>query len=204
MKKPRVNVYVILDRSSSMQSCQFATQSGFNEYVEKLKQDKKTDYRLWLTQFNESVEKTYEGVKLDGVELNYQPNGMTALYDAVCGTLKGIEDAKAKSIVVIMTDGEENSSKEFKQADMNALIKKLEAKKNWTFVYLGANQDAIKTAVSFGISAGNAATFNSTTGGMGATFKAMATSTMIFANASPATTSNYFSSAQQDEIQSAK
>merc|ERR1712226_810518 len=76
---------------------------------------------------------------------------MTALYDAIGDTLTGYQNEK-DNIMVIITDGEENSSRKYRLADVNKLIKQFTDEKGWIFHYLGANQDAWKAGASIGIS----------------------------------------------------
>ena len=120
---PEINVNIVLDKSGSMESVRGATISGFNEYLGTLKRDKENTYKVSLTQFSYGVEETYTMKPLEEVkELtleNYDPNGGTALYDAACKTIERIRKSmceyckgKVKNIVVILTDGQENSSKD--------------------------------------------------------------------------------------------
>merc|ERR1711881_427171 len=81
---------------------------------------------------------------------NYNPNNMTALYDAIGETLQNYS-RETDNIMVIITDGEENSSRKFNRDQVQKLIKKYSDDKNWIFHYLGANQDAWKVGQSIGI-----------------------------------------------------
>lgn len=76
-----------------------------------------------------------------------------------------------------MTDGEENSSKEYTEKELKTLITELEATKMWSFVFLGANQDAWANAGKWGFSDLNVSNFNATGKGVGAVFAMMATNT---------------------------
>lgn len=168
-----------------MESAKSATISGFNEYIENLLKDRKNTYKVSLTLFNDKVEEKYINQSLPKVieltERTYQPDGMTALYDAACRTLNKVRGNKGKNIVVILTDGEENSSKEFGSEDFKKLVKELQAKKNWTFVYLGANHDAWLIAKVWGFSEGNVSNYFQTSDGVGQAFSAVSNATMRFA-----------------------
>lgn len=96
---------------------------------------------------------------------NFKPNGMTNLYDAVGFTIKRLE-AQLESqasvpnmLVVIVTDGGENASKEFTSETLTKLVKE-KTEEGWTFVYLGANQDAWKVGQSFGLAKGQTMTYS--------------------------------------------
>lgn len=168
----RTLINFILDKSGSMSMRRDATISGFNEYLKTVKGESKKDKSetlFSLTMFDTAIVKPYVAVKLSEVkELDqgtYAPDGMTALYDAVCMTVKEVEEkikkmkGKTAVVTVILTDGEENSSREYTQKELSDKIKELQ-KANWSFVFLGANQDSWATAQSWGIHAGNIANFS--------------------------------------------
>jgi len=90
----------------------------------------------------------------------FQPNGQTALLDAIGKTINSIESNEDnKVIVVIITDGEENSSIEFNKQKINEMISE-KKEKGWEFVFLGANQDAIQEAGKLGIGADSSLTYS--------------------------------------------
>ena len=62
-------------------------------------------------------------------------------------------------IFVIVTDGEENASREFSKARVKKMIQRQQTKYSWKFTFLGADQDAFAEAGGMGIAAGGAATF---------------------------------------------
>lgn len=205
--KSETLVNFILDKSGSMSSIQDATISGFNEYIGTLKKDG-GKYAFSLTFFDTAVTKTYKNTPLKEVgELskeNYHPDGSTALYDAVCSTLKEIKDTVKKDqkvLTVIMTDGEENSSKEYDQTAIRNLIKELEATGKWSFVYLGANQDSYANAAKYGISQMNTVNFAATPQGMGNAMRAMASNTSNFATSQAGATQAFFSASDQQNLQ---
>lgn len=178
-KKKSVLVNFILDKSGSMQSVKSATISGANEYIQSLKNDKKVDYKLTLTLFDTNVSKLFDNQPLSNVdaftESNYVPNGMTALYDAVCTTIKEVKEKKGQKVItVIMTDGEENSSKEYDEKALKALI---DEKMNWTFLFMGANQDSYATAQKYGIHADNTMNFAATNLGVRSAMNVMVSAT---------------------------
>jgi hypothetical protein len=96
-----------------------------------------------------------------------KPRGGTALLDAIGRNINEL-DAKFKAlpkyarpgkvIVIVVTDGYENSSKEFTKPQIKALVEK--KSKKWEFVFLGANMDAVSEGTSFGFSAGSSLTYD--------------------------------------------
>lgn len=166
-KKVKTVVAFILDKSGSMQSCERSTRNGFNEYIQTLKKDNKRGMCSFnLTMFDTEVFQKYVNTDLHDVKelttKTYTPNGGTALYDAAVETIEAIyksiqeQDEKPVVLVAIMTDGEENSSKKHDEKCLKNLIHKLQHEGNWTFVFMGANQDAYHNAAKIGISRGNA------------------------------------------------
>lgn len=151
----------ILDRSGSMHSCINDTLGGFNYFVESQKKDN-PDGKMSLLLFADDFEYVYKNKNISEIDnLNetiYFPRGATALLDAIGKTIKQSVN-KEKHMVVILTDGEENSSKKYTLDHINDLIE-MKKKVGWEFVFLGANQDAIKTGNMLGIPENSAMTFN--------------------------------------------
>lgn len=205
MKKQKTIVNFILDKSGSMSSVKESTISGFNEYITTLKKDTKSDYEFTFTLFDTEVKIPVKSVEILKVkDLNnetYSPDGFTALYDAVCKTIKGVdENKKQKVIAIIMTDGQENSSKEYTEVQMKALIEEREKKGNWTFVYLGANQDSYAVAQNYGIQHGNITNFNATAKGMTASMRSVANNTVMYASSIQTSTGAFFSEEDQNNL----
>lgn len=153
----------VLDKSASMGGQREAVVTGFNHFVGQIRGYGKPA-KLTLTLFNTEFLLIYNNADLQGVpEMaynDYMPDGMTALYDAVDHCVAEMEKelgkhAKARAIIVVMTDGEENSSREFSHEAISRLISSKEAQGNWSFVYLSSALDGWRHAQSMGIAAGN-------------------------------------------------
>lgn len=207
-------VHVLLDASGSMESCRNSTIDGYNEYVNSLKKDG-GKYKLSLHTFDSDaagrlrLKTVHDNVHVDDVpELTretFVPNGGTPLYDAFCTVLKNASDRKdEKHLFVVLTDGMENTSREFTDEDMRKLKAKFEDKGNWTFVYLGANQDAITTAINYGFSASNASNFNTTAKGTSAMFVSLASATRSYSASPTMSTSNFYTEEQKLENEKTK
>lgn len=214
MTKKTTVVNFILDKSGSMSENMDATITGFNEYIQSLKsQQKKSkiNFNFSLTLFDTVVTHPHINVPIEEVnELsrnNYIPDNLTALYDAACSTIKSLEGTlkeDQKSLVVIMTDGYENASKEYKRSDLQAMIKRLEDTGNWTFVFLGSNQDSFKEAGQMGFSDMNTSNYQASAAGTRAVFHAMSVNTAAFAEEERGNVTDFFSKEDQDKLENIK
>ncbi len=191
MKQLTTIINFVLDNTGSMQSIKESTISGFNEYVQSL-QKKKGKFLFTLTKFNSyRIERPYVLTDIKQVKrLNsetYQPDGNTPLYDACVDTIEEVAkevegmESQPAVLVVIMTDGEENSSKRHTEQCLKDLIHKMQHKGNWTFIFLGANQDAWLKAQQLGISAANALKWEATDRGSRDMFRGLGVSTAFYA-----------------------
>ena len=146
-------VHFIMDRSGSMQGQRNATVTGFNEFVEA--QPKGTKFSLTQFDGHEGVQlkKTFELRKAPRLTMEmYQPRGLTPLYDAVGVVLGQLldRDPEGKVVVVIVTDGLENASRDFTRKSVNILIEKAKAR-DWQVIFMGADIDAYTAAGKIGI-----------------------------------------------------
>ena len=165
--KQRVLVNVILDKSGSMASKTKDVIEGFNAYLEGLSQEDKVEYLFSLTLFDTEVAYRHVAIPLARVskldKKSYQPGGNTALNDAIGVTVRKVDADNPevhKVVTVIMTDGEENSSREWTHDAVKALIQQKESEGNWTFVFLGAAPDAWDQGRGYGIPAANVAKYD--------------------------------------------
>jgi hypothetical protein len=139
----------IVDHSGSMIAIQDDAENGFNEYIRKVKEDGPT--YVTLVEFDDTVETVYKLENILEVKpYKMRPRGWTALYDAIGMTLNGYPATDAKVIVVIITDGGENSSREYNADAIKALIEE-RSNAGWEFIFLAANQDAIFEGNKIGI-----------------------------------------------------
>jgi len=194
------HVALILDKSSSMGAAWDEAISGFNEQLLVLKNQANPEHKILATliQFNGSVEVTYTESNIYDVapltKQTYIPDGTTAMYDAVgqgINILSSIELGTEDAIlVVVVTDGAENSSRTFNQEQIASLIKEKEATERWTFVYLVANQDEVLLQKRLNLSAGNVMRYTSDAAG-----------TTMGLNATNASTSAYFNARNAGKTQ---
>ena len=163
MKKDLCELIVILDESGSMCNVKNDTIGGFNTFLET-HQKLPGEALLTLIKFDSEYDIVHNGVDVRSVEpLNkdtYTPGGMTALLDAVGRAIDEVgkrydnakeEEKPGKVIFLITTDGEENSSKEYKLEAVKEKIQRRQTENEWEFIFMGANQDAWRTGGSMGI-----------------------------------------------------
>lgn len=165
-KTPKnTRILFILDRSGSMRAIMDDTIGGFNSYVAG-QLDCPGEATLSLIQFDHECLIVHDNVPVADVpemtRETFVPRGMTALYDAVGMTISQFKEAPkdTKTIVMILTDGQENSSKEYTFSSVKKLIQEVEDDLGWEVMFLGANMDAGQVAASMGIKGMNAATFD--------------------------------------------
>jgi len=163
--RQRVLVNVILDKSGSMNSKVQDVIGGFNLYISELAKELAVEYGFTLTLFDTAVAMKYNSVPLAQVakldESSYRPSGNTALLDAIGNTVQTANTAGFdKIITVIMTDGEENSSREWTLQGIRELVRSKESLGNRTFVFLGANIDAFMQGANLGVARPNAVRYD--------------------------------------------
>ena len=163
MKHDYTHLIIILDASGSMSRIQDDVKGSFNEFLKKQREELgKTVFDLF--QFNDEVKRLVESANLaqfhDDLMSRYKCTGCTALNDAICIAMDTIgqefanmpeEERPEHVLCVIITDGEENASREYTTEDVKARIEHQKTKYNWQFEFLAANQDAFETGESFGL-----------------------------------------------------
>ena len=174
-----MNVYILLDRSGSMSSLWDEAIGSVNGYVSKLKPSTKVNFAVFDSVSYDVVRdcKVKDWVEVSKTEITAR--GSTPLYDA-CGKMFTLAESEAakKTVVVVMTDGYENCSREYTQAAIKAKVAEFEEKK-WEVVFLGANFDSVESVSnSVGVVAGK--TMNYSTGNFMRGMDALAASTVSY------------------------
>ena len=174
MNKKHTIYHLIVDRSSSMGDCIEATINGFNEQLNSIHsleaEYPEQEIRIGLTLFNDRVDliRTTDPVAsmTPMNRQNYVPAGGTALLDAIGKTVSHLQEWQRRNhltdstfVVVILTDGYENSSRFFNLEQIRSLIREMEASGKWTFSFIGATLDAIDVAAQMAIRAENSFSF---------------------------------------------
>lgn len=157
--KNDTELVMVVDKSGSMHHLRQDTIGNFNSVIEEQKNsDASGDVYVTTVMFNHSSDKIHDRKNIQEIknitEKDYRPQGCTALLDAVGNTITELSNNKDidghKVVLVVITDGLENSSKEF---DVNKIKKLVEEKKkeNWNFIFLGANIDSFSESGKLGM-----------------------------------------------------
>lgn len=158
------DVVVVVDRSGSMQSNKSDHEGGLRAFVEKQKSLPRS--YLTLVQFDgqNPFELLYDGVPMEQVgNISIEPRGMTPLLDAIGRTINHVNKNTRDKIFLIVSDGQENSSREFShQTIANLINSKKEA--GWQFVFVGTNFDVVTTGTGLGFDLNKNVTYSNTAG----------------------------------------
>lgn len=161
MKSNLLHICFVLDESGSMYNSVDDVIGGFQKLIDEQKGEKNGECIISLYRFSSTVKKDYIGKPVNEVpKLYYSPGGCTAMNDGVGTAIDEIgkwlsdmneSERPSKNMIVIMTDGQENASKEYNFDTVKAKIKHQEEKYSWTFVYMGTNLQDLKDANRLGI-----------------------------------------------------
>jgi hypothetical protein len=163
-KKHQVHNLIILDESGSMGSIKKIIIKGFNELVQTIqgieKQFSDQEHFITFISFNGLYKKLLHfnepASKLKQIDdEKYNPDASTPLFDALGYGINSLNNVLENQtdynvLVTVLTDGEENASKEFSGNDIKKLVDKLK-QNNWTFTYIGTDHDVEKIAASLSI-----------------------------------------------------
>jgi len=190
MSANHTELVFILDKSGSMSGLESDTIGGFNSMLAK---QKETPGEVTVTTvlFDDRYELLHDRANIKGVrpitEREYSVGGYTALLDAVGKTINKISNAQKntcdehrsnKVLFVIITDGMENASQEFDYGKIREMIETQKKTRDWEFIFLGANIDAVSTASKMGIKANRAANYHADSQGTKKNFEVISDAVM--------------------------
>lgn len=170
-KSAKTYVVMVLDESGSMAHGQDVTINNFNEQIQTLKANtaEGAETLVSLIKFSYTAKVAYENKAVGEVpmldNLSYVPNGSTSLYDAIGLAVSTVKkdadfDKNSAALIVILTDGEENSSKEFRGDNIGKLVADLEKTNQWTFTLMGPQANLHRMADILNVRKGNIAGFD--------------------------------------------
>jgi uncharacterized protein YegL len=172
VSQKKIFVGIALDRSGSMMDIRKETISGVNEQIDDIKTSAKTaDVSVSLVTFSARGQWQYFNEPIEQLEKltneNYIPDGSTAMYEGVGMLVDRLRDETKELpknsysvLIIVISDGMNNvNSPEYNSTKVAEKIKTLQGDGNWTFTYVGANQDLSKIQESLGIKAGNIMAF---------------------------------------------
>ncbi len=174
-------IAVVMDRSGSMSSIARAAEEALAAFIaDQTGQPGRCTIRL--TEFDDRFETVYPSMPIaDAPRYQLRPRGMTALLDAIGRTITEFgeeltalpEDERPGNVVVVVqTDGGENSSTEWTREAVFESITHQSEKYGWNFVFLGANQDAIQVGTNLGFKADASITYSASGSGVGSVMAA--------------------------------
>ena len=185
-------IVFVLDRSGSMSGLEKDTIGGYNSFLNQQKQSG-TKAVISTVLFDHEIQILHDRLPISDIKeltaKDYQPRGCTALLDAVGGSVSHIhklhkklaaEDRPSKTIIVIITDGYENSSKNYTYKKVKDMLSKRQETDGWEFVFLGANIDAAAEAESFGISRKRAVNYKADSEGTLKNFEMLSAAMVCF------------------------
>lgn len=190
-----VNLSVVLDRSGSMRQIASDMIGGFQAFIEEQRQAAGSA-RISLVQFDsqDPFEVLVDGEDLSSARLDarkYMPRAMTPLLDAVGRMIARIDANIAErsqlgqpeedQVVLVITDGLENASKEYTLASIKGLIEARKAA-GWTFVFLGADQNSFLEGERLGFSEKNRRDWVKTKAGTAEMWDGVSKSTLSYRN----------------------
>ncbi|MEW6696110.1 MAG: vWA domain-containing protein [Bacillota bacterium] len=191
MKKGLTELVFILDKSGSMGGLETDTIGGYNSMLKQKAVE--GECHITTVLFDNNYELLHDRIDIKAVspitEKEYQVGGSTALLDAIGRTIHKIGNAQKhtaadyraeKVMFVIITDGEENSSREYSSEKVKAQIERQKTKYGWEFIFLGANINAVETASRFGVSADRAQNFHADNEGVELNFRVMSEAVATF------------------------
>lgn len=162
--KDKLHISIILDRTGSMEAIRDDTIGGFNTFL-KEQQDLDGEATITLAQFDtqDPYEVVYDFIPLAKAEKltreTYVPRAATPLLDAMGRGINDVEkkiadlpkkDQPTKVVLVVITDGQENSSREFRKDQVAKMIQEKQDA-GWQIVFLGADLDGINDAITVGL-----------------------------------------------------
>ncbi len=169
MRTDLTDITLVVDRSGSMQQVREDAEGGVNAFIAQ-QAAQPGEALLTLVEFDTEYEFLHQGVPISQVpEYKLVPRGMTALLDAVGRGINETGERLAKLneqdrpglvIFVIMTDGHENSSREFTKAQIKEMVDRQQNEYNWQFTFLGTDQNSFDEAGDMGIHADGMAMYS--------------------------------------------
>lgn len=164
-KKTQIYNLVILDKSGSMESIRKEAIDGYNETLGSIKATQlkfidTQEHYVSLAAFCDcGIDMIYDMTPIKDADKltkeKYDPCCCTPLFDAIGKTVKAlkkkiadVEDAAV--LVTIITDGYENSSKEWDSKAVSKLIEECK-EEGWMFSFVGASEDVVKVATTISI-----------------------------------------------------
>ena len=186
MKESYTHIHVLLDRTGSMEAIRDDTIGGFNTF---LKDQKAMPGEATLSLIQFDSQNPYEVIHdfkplKDVPELTretFVPRAMTPLLDAIGRTINDVESrvkalGEHRVVVVIITDGQENASREFRKDQIEKMVREKQSSDKWQFAFLSADLASIGDAMSWGFRAQSTMAYDPNQAGVKNMYTAMSQS----------------------------
>jgi uncharacterized protein YegL len=159
-----LKIIFFIDESGSMSGTESDVTGGFNNFIEQQRAQQQGRVTVSLYKFNNSWSRVLNDLPIEEIRpltsADYTPGGLTALYDTIGHAITDIgnqiryskeEDRPSMVMMAIITDGQENASREYDAVKIRQMIHELEQNGNWQFIYLGAEVSNFSDADSMGV-----------------------------------------------------
>jgi uncharacterized protein YegL len=162
--KKKTFYHLVLDRSGSMGSCwEEAIQVIDNQLLDlKRIQKENPDSEIIFSfcAFNQLLHFSDELMNTETSKIDWKlifPYGMTALYDAIGESIeflkekagKSLEEKNSDVVMLVLTDGLENSSKKHLGPEIKNMMESCEQTEKWNFLFLAADLDVVHVTREF-------------------------------------------------------
>jgi hypothetical protein len=185
------HISLVADRSGSMESIQGDAQGAIRNFIKE--QKAQPGYCTFtLAQFDnvyeiytDSAGRRWENVDIQQVnedDFVLVPRNMTALLDAWGRTMNATgeflaslpEEARPGHVIfVVVTDGHENASREFKTQQIREMTERQRNEYSWEVVFLAANMDAVEVGRQFGVAVNSSLSYDASGQGAQASYGAL-------------------------------
>ena len=180
--KQATDITVLLDRSGSMSSIANDMEGSFRSFIAEQRKGA-DEAHVSLYQFSTAVEEVYVRRPInEAPPLHIMPSGGTSLHDAMVSVINRTGarlaalpewERPSRVVFITITDGEENSSRNYRAYDVKKLVEQQSNQYSWQFVYLGCNQNAFAVGEAMGISQFNNISYDCNSRGISNVFTSL-------------------------------
>ncbi len=206
----KTDITLVLDRSGSMSSIAKTVIDEFNDFI-KEQRTIPGECSASLVLFDDKYDTVFAGKDIHSVPMltseTYVPQGYTALLGAIGRAIKETgdrlrnlpEDQRPEKVLfIVQTDGGENYSSamewsiSYTREKVAEMVQHQTDKYNWTFVFMGANQDSFLTGAQYGYAKGNTSNWDATVDGTKDGYAKMKDATRSYRTSNEVKTCNFF------------
>lgn len=192
MRNDLTEIVCIVDQSTSMGGLRAEVITGINQFI-KSQREQEGEANFTLIFFDSTVKLIHNSININDVpdltNETYRPQGCTAMNDGIAMGINTIgaklhtqdeSERAGKVIVAIMTDGQENQSREFTTENIKDMIDHQTEKYSWEFIFMAANIDLDTAADAIGIRGNNRYAFAATAKGVDSAYMDLSVTTSMY------------------------